>query len=147
MGKRELKVCNNKFSCFDVINFHESRFEMHVNKFVRSYFPSKAIRDEFRRVIIERTMGGGGIDALIAGGGAEIDALITLLCVDSIWLKIFTLNKIWTRFCKEYSVTAYAMGDSIQGKLSNDDLELIFEIKHLILMDGLCSFFDKLLFI
>ena len=64
MGKRNLKVCNNKFSCFDVINFHESRFEMHVNKFGRSYFPGKAIGDEFRRVIIERIIAAGG-----GGGG------------------------------------------------------------------------------
>ena len=98
--------------------FHESRFEMHVNKFGRSYFPGKAIGDEFRRVIIERIIGGRGYGCTDCEGGGEIDALITFLCVD-----------IWTRFCKEYLVTAYATGDSIQGKISNDDLELIKVLK------------------
>jgi hypothetical protein len=42
---------------------------------------------------------------------------------ENLTISVFTRNKIWTRSCEEYSVTAYATGD-IQGKLSNDDFEL-----------------------
>ena len=48
---------------------------------------------------------------LRGGGGGEIDALVTFLCrshlAENLTISVFTLNKIWTRFCEEYSVTAY----------------------------------------
>ena len=43
---------------------------------------------------------------------------------------MFTLNKIWKRFCEEYSVSAYPTGGSFQGKLTNEDLALIEVLKH-----------------
>ena len=97
---------------------------MNVNRFSRSYIPGKAIGDDFRRVIIEK---------IIAAGGERSTGYIPVCkshLAANLTISVFTLNKIWKRFCEEYSVSAYPTGGSFQGKLTNEDLALIEVLKH-----------------
>ena len=49
---------------------------------------------------------------------------------EGLGITVFTLNKIWQRFCDEYTVSAYPRGGRFEGKLRNEDLELIDVLKH-----------------
>ena len=43
---------------------------------------------------------------------------------------VFTLNKIWQRFCDEYKVSSYSGRGSFEVIFNDEDLELIEVQKH-----------------
>ena len=49
---------------------------------------------------------------------------------ESLCVSVFTINKIWQRFCEKYTEAAYPTGGGTHGKLANDDLELIEVLKN-----------------
>ena len=49
---------------------------------------------------------------------------------ESLCVSVFTINKIWQRFCEEYTEAAYPRGGGTHGKLANGDLELIEVLKN-----------------
>ena len=65
---------------------------------------------------------------------AAIDVRVTfpvakLRFAESLCVSVFTINKIWQRFCEKYTEAAYPTGGGTHGKLANDDLELIEVLK------------------
>ena len=49
---------------------------------------------------------------------------------ESLRISVFTLNKIWERFCDEYVEASYPVGGNRHNTLTNDDLELIEVFKN-----------------
>ena len=86
----------------------------------------KPIQDDYRRIIIEKILAGGG-DRCTGYIPVAKSRLAESLCVS-----VFTIYKIWQRFCEdvEYTEAAYPTGGGTHGKLENDDLELIEVLKN-----------------
>ena len=85
---------------------------MKVNKLGRTYTPGKALDNDLRRLII---------DKIIAAGGERCTGCIPVCrsrLAEGLGITVFTLNKIWQRFCDEYTVSAYPRGGWFEGNLS-----------------------------
>ena len=96
---------------------------MNVNKFGRSYISGKPIEDDYRRTIIEK---------ILAEGGERLTGYIPVSrsrLSESLHISVFTLNKIWKRFCDDFTEKTYSSGGTRNSSLTHDDLELIEILK------------------
>ena len=95
---------------------------MNVNKFGRSYISGKPI-DDYRRTIIKK---------ILAEGGERSTGYILVSrsrLSESLRISVFTLNKIWKRFCDDFTEKPYSSGGIRNSNLTHDDLELIEILK------------------
>jgi hypothetical protein len=96
---------------------------MDVNKFGRSYISGKPIEDDYRRIIIEK---------ILAEGGERFTGYIPVnrsRLAENLRISVFTLNKIWRRFCDDFKEKPYSSGGNRNSNFTNDDLELIEVLK------------------
>ena len=97
---------------------------MNMNKFGRSYISGKPLDDDYRRIIIEK---------ILAEGGERFTGYISVSrsrLAESLCISVFTLNKVWKRFCDGFTEKPYSSGGSRNCNLTNEDLELIEVLKN-----------------
>ena len=84
---------------------------MKVSKLGRTCIPGKALDNDLRRLIIDKTI------AVEGERRTKYMPVCRPRSVESLGITVFMLNNIWKRlFCDEYTVSAYFKGGSVEGK-------------------------------
>ena len=96
---------------------------MNVNKYGHSYHSGKPLQEDYRRRVIETILAKGGNrgTGYIPVARSELSAILGI--------SVFTLNKIWKRYCEEFTEAPYRAGGKRHSKLTEEDLELIEVLK------------------
>ena len=81
-------------------------------------------RCNYRRIITEK---------ILAEGGETFTGYIPVSrsrLAESLRVSVFTLNKVWKRFCDGCTETQYSSGGNRNCKLTNEDLKLKYALKN-----------------